>query len=243
MAKQRNNRREPVEPRVAKPGLELRSIKPMTQNQNNVFNSWWSGKNLCLHGTAGTGKSFIALYLALQSVLVDKNYDRAIIVRSVVPSRDMGFLPGNAKEKAAIYEAPYPPICAELFGRGDAYLILRQKGIVDFMTTSFARGLTLPNSVIIVDEIQNMTSSELNTIFTRIGKNSKIIFAGDVRQTDLNKGKEYTGIVDFMEIVKRMKEFDTVEFTENDIVRSNLVRSYIMMRNKLEDEGIIESFK
>lgn len=241
MAKQISKRRQKREtlPETVKTGLELKPIKALTQNQQIVFDSWWSGKNLWLHGTAGTGKSFLALYLALQSVLVDETHDKVIIVRSVVPSRDMGFLPGNAKEKAAVYKAPYHTICAELFGRGDAYNILEQKNKVEFMTTSFARGTTLPNQIIVVDETQNMTSQELNTIFTRIGKNSRFIFAGDIRQTDLNKGREMSGIADFMEIIRIMKSFDMTEFKPEDIVRSALVKEYIMARNKLEDRGAI----
>lgn len=239
MVMSRRKQKRAMQPEKVKVGLELKPTKPLTKNQEIAFESWWSGKNLWLHGTAGTGKSHISLFLALQSVLEDEDYERVIVVRSVVPSRDMGFLPGNAKEKAAIYEMPYHSICAELCNRGDAYQILKQKGKMEFMTTSFSRGITLPNSVIVVDETQNMTGQELNTIFTRIGKNSRFIFSGDIRQTDLNKGREMTGISDFMEIIKIMKSFDIIEFQPEDIVRSSLVREYIMARNRLEDRGVI----
>lgn len=220
-------------------GLELRHVKAITANQTKAFESWWTGKNLMLHGTTGTGKSFLGLYMALEAVVKQQEYDRVVIVRSVVPTRDMGFLPGNMKEKAKIYEAPYYSICEELFGRGDAYDILKQRGHIEFITTSFLRGLTLPNSIILIDEAQNLTSHEADTMISRVGRNSKVIFAGDIRQTDLNKGREYSGLHDFMEIIRKMKSFDIIEFHTEDIVRSSLVKEYIIARNTLEDQGVI----
>lgn len=224
---------------VKRTGLELRHVKPLTKNQQAVFDSWWSGKNLLLHGTAGTGKSFLGIFLGLQAVLTDGDYDKLIIVRSVVPTRDMGFLPGNTKEKMKAYEAPYYSICSELFGRGDAYDVLKQKMQVEFASTSFSRGMTLPNSIVLVDEIQNLTSHEADTIITRIGKNSKVIFAGDIRQSDLTKKYDQSGLSDFMKIIRQMKSFDIIEFQTEDIVRSNLVKEYIIARNELEDSGEI----
>ena len=160
--------------------FKIKKIEPLTENQKISFEQYHNGKNLMLHGIAGTGKSFISVYLALNEIMNEnKNYNKIIIVRSVVPTRDMGFLPGNSKEKTKVYEAPYYAICGELFGRGDAYEILKQKGLVDFISTSFIRGITLNNCIIIVDEIANMTLHELDSIITRVGKNCKIIFSGD----------------------------------------------------------------
>lgn len=216
-------------------GLKIKSVKPKTQNQEIVFKDFTNGKNLLIHGLPGTGKSFISLYLALSEIENFRNYHKVVIIRSVVPSRDMGFLPGNIKEKSKIYELPYQEICRELYGRGDSYDILKNKGIIDFQTSSFLRGLTLDNSIIIVDECQNMTYSELSTIITRTGNNSKIIFCGDYRQTDLKYEDEKSGIFYFMKILKNMhKHFSCIEFTENDIVRSGLVKEFILTKAKYD---------
>jgi phosphate starvation-inducible protein PhoH len=154
-------------------------------------------------------------------------------MRSVVPTRDIGFLPGNAKEKSKVYEGPYYAICNELFGRGDAYDILKNKNTIEFMTTSFIRGITLNNAIVIVDEVNNMTFHELDSIITRLGKNCRIMFCGDFRQSDLPKQAERNGLLDFMDILERMKSFTHVEFQQEDIVRSGLVKQYIIAKDKL----------
>lgn len=213
----------------------MKKIEPLTENQKLSFEYFDKGKNLMLHGIAGTGKSFISLYLALREIMDNKNsqYKKVIIVRSVVPTRDMGFLPGSNKEKAKVYEAPYYAICTELFGRGDAYDILKQRNMVDFISTSFIRGITLNNSIIVVDEIANMTLHELDSIITRVGKNCKIIFSGDFRQSDFTKEHEKNGLTEFMKIINHMKSFAFIDFKETDIVRSGLVREYIIQKDKL----------
>ena len=219
-----------------KPNFQLKKIEPLTANQRTAFEAYDQGKNLMLHGIAGTGKSFISMYLALNEVTnnLDSPYDRVIIVRSVVPTRDMGFLPGNSKEKAKVYEAPYYAICTELFGRGDAYEILKNKGTVDFISTSFIRGITLNNTIIIVDEIANMTLHELDSVITRVGRNCRIIFSGDFRQSDFTKESDRGGLLSFMRIIERMKSFHFVDFDENDIVRSSMVKDYIIQKDKLK---------
>ena len=187
-----------------------------------------------LHGIAGTGKSFISLYLALNQVLGDNSqYRKIVIVRSVVPTRDMGFLPGNNKEKTKVYEAPYYAICSELFGRSDAYEYLKNRNIIDFISTSFIRGITLNDSIVIVDEIANLTGHELDSVITRIGKNCKVIFCGDFRQSDFTKDQEKNGLMDFMKIIKRMRSFEFVDFQKEDIVRSSMVKNYIIEKDKL----------
>lgn len=215
--------------------FELKKVEPLTENQGSAFEAYERGKNLMLHGIAGTGKSFLSLYLSLREIMSNPSsqYKRVVIVRSVVPTRDMGFLPGNNREKAKVYEAPYYAICTELFGRGDAYDILKQKNLVEFISTSFIRGITLNNCIIVVDEMQNMTMHELDSIITRVGKHCKIIFSGDFRQSDFTKSQEKSGLVDFMRIIERMKMFHFVDFDENDIVRSGLVKSYIIEKDKL----------
>ena len=180
--------------------FELRQVKPLTVNQSRVFEAWDKGYHLVNHGYAGTGKTFLSVYLALNEILTEERFKKLTIIRSVVPSRDMGFLPGSQKEKAEVYERPYQEICDDLFGRGDGYKLLKLKRLVDFETTSFLRGTTFNDQIIIVDEINNMTFHELDTTMTRVGENCRIIFCGDYRQTDLNRKYEKTGISEFMHI-------------------------------------------
>lgn len=216
-------------------GFKLNEIQPLTENQHRAFEAFEDGKNLLLHGMAGTGKTFISLYLGLSEVTSPiGNYDKVVIVRSVVPTRDMGFLPGNHKEKAMVYEAPYSIIATELFNRGDAYQILKQKNLVEFISTSFIRGTTLNNCIVVVDEVSNMTLHELDSVITRMGKNCRVIFSGDFRQSDLTKEQERNGLKDFMRILNNMRSFDYVEFDENDIVRSGLVKEYIIAKDRLK---------
>jgi phosphate starvation-inducible protein PhoH and related proteins len=199
----------------------LKEIEPLTKSQVAVFDSY---KHLMLHGCAGTGKTFISLYLALDD-LQKEEYSRIVLVRSAVPTREMGFLPGTEDEKSKVYEAPYVSIMQELFSRGDnPYGQLKQKGVINFLTTSYIRGTTFNDSVIIVDECQNMTFHELDSIITRVGKNCRIIFCGDFFQSDL---KSSSGLKDFMMIIKSMNEFDFIGFGIPDIVRSDFVRSYL----------------
>jgi len=216
-----------------KQNLSLKRINPVTNNQDYIFKHYNEDKNILIHGLPGTGKTFISLYLALNEVMNLYNFKKVIIVRSVVPTRDMGFLPGNKAEKTKEYEAPYYSICTELFGRGDAYEVLKQKGIIEFMPTSFIRGVTLSDCVIILDECQNNTFHELDSVITRMGDNTKIMICGDFRQSDLRFKDERQGLLDFMDILGRMKSFAHVELTEDDIVRSGTVREYIISKTKL----------
>jgi len=203
--------------------LQLEEIEPLTHNQCLAFESM---NHLVLCGSAGTGKTFISLYLAFDDILKG-GYSGITLIRSAVPTRDIGFLPGSEKEKSKIYEVPYYNICNELFHRGDAYEILKAKGIVEFMTTSYLRGLTLNDTVIIVDETQNMTFHELDSIITRVGKNCRIIFCGDFLQSDLKQN----GLASFVEIIKGMDCFDFIEFGVNDIVRSDFVKDYLVQKH------------
>lgn len=216
--------------------FSLKEIAPKTDNQEKVFDYFDDGKQLLLHGTAGTGKTFLSLYLALDVVLNPagpEDPNKIYIVRSVVPTRDMGYLPGNAREKTKVYEAPYASICNELFGRGDAYDILKTKNMVEFMSTSFIRGTTFNNAFIIVDECNNCSGHELDSLITRIGNNCRIIFSGDMKQSDLTKEQERAGLKDFIRVINNMPDFAHVEFTPEDIVRSRLVKQYITAREKL----------
>ena len=215
--------------------FNLKHVEPLTENQKLTFEHYEQGKNLLLHGIAGTGKSFLSIYLSLRTILNEQSrYKKLIIVRSVVPTRDMGFLPGNNKEKSKVYEAPYQAIFSELFERGDAYEYLKTKNYVDFISTSFIRGITLNDCIIVVDEIANMTLHELDSVITRVGRNCKILFCGDFRQSDFTKEHERNGLVDFMRILNKMRSFEYVDFTENDIVRSAMVKEYIIAKDRLK---------
>lgn len=211
--------------------LKLQNVVPKTVNQGKTFDLYNKEYNLLLHGLAGTGKTYISLYLALYDIINEFTEQTSItIVRSVVPTRDMGFLPGTDKEKSKIYEAPYINICNDLFGRGDAYEILKGKNLIKFVTTSYVRGITLDDTIIIVDEAQNLNFHELDSIITRLGENSRILFCGDFRQSDLIRDDERKGLLTFMKILDTIEEFKTVEFLEDDIVRSKLVKSYIISK-------------
>ena len=197
----------------------------MTDNQSVAIKEWRSGKNLIMSGYAGTGKTYLAINLACEE-LISKRVSRLLIVRSAVPTRDIGFLPGTAAEKLSIYEAPYGPVLSDIFQRGDAMLELKDKGVLKIESTSFLRGMTFDDTVIVVDECQNMTFHEINTIMTRLGEGSRIIFSGDIRQADI-KG---SGIERFMSIIHRMDPsyFAKIDFSANDIVRSGIVKDYIL---------------
>jgi phosphate starvation-inducible protein PhoH len=228
------NRSKKSANRVSALHFELKKIYPMTENQKKVFDLYDEGKNLVVYGSAGSGKSFLSLYLGLKEMLDEAAFSKIVILRSAVATRDLGFLPGTEREKISVYEAPYRSIINELFGRADAYDIMKQKDIIEFESTSFLRGLTYANCLIFVDEMENMTFSELNTIFTRIGEGTKIIFAGDIRQCDLNERKESSGMKDFLRIMEELEEFGLVEFTMEDCVRSGLVKNYLMVKERLK---------
>lgn len=211
----------------------MRKIQPLTPTQSDLFDSYKEGYNIAAIGTAGTGKTMCAMYLALNDVLQKGGYDQVIVIRSAVQTREQGFMPGSMTQKQAVFEAPYTDIVNDLFGRGDAYQILKTKGMVKFMTSSFVRGLTFDNAIIIVDECQSMTYHELDTIITRVGESSKIVFCGDTKQDDLaisrNKA-DVSGLAEFLRVLQRVDSFETIEFKPEDIVRSGLVKEYILAK-------------
>ena len=216
----------------------LTQIKPLTPSQEKVFDAFNKQKNLFMYGAAGTGKTFIGMYLALQQILDERSaYDKLYIVRSLVPTREIGFLPGDHDDKAELYQIPYQNMVRYMFKMPDdasfsmLYANLKAQETISFWSTSFLRGTTLDNAIVLVDEMQNLNFHELDSIITRLGVNTKIIFAGDAAQTDLLKTNERNGILDFMKIIQGMDEFEMVEFGIKDIVRSGLVKSYLI--NKL----------
>jgi phosphate starvation-inducible protein PhoH len=217
----------------------LKTFDPLTHNQKLFFDAYKRGDYfLALHGVAGTGKTFIACYKALEEVLDRNNpFNKIIIVRSAVQSREMGHLPGDVDEKLEIYQQPYRQICHTLFDRKDAYDRLVEQGYIEFISTSFIRGMSFDDAIIIVDEMQNMNFEEIDTVMTRVGYRSKIIWCGDYRQTDLRKNGDKTGILKFFDIAHHMNAFTRVEFTADDIVRSSLVKDYILAKLQYEDNS------
>ena len=216
---------------------QLTEIKPLTDNQKLVFDAYENNKNLFLYGCAGTGKTFIAMYLALKEILSNKTaYEKLYVVRSLVPTREIGFLPGDHEDRAHLYQIPYQNMVKYMFKMPDdpafemLYDNLKAQETISFWSTSFLRGTTLDNAIVLVDECQNLNFHELDSIMTRVGNDSKIIFAGDIAQTDLVKTNEKNGILDFMKILEIMDEFANIEFDVNDIVRSGLIRNYIITK-------------
>jgi predicted ribonuclease YlaK len=230
----RQMRRKPI-------GTEhLIDIKPLTPSQKLVFDAWGNSKNLFLYGCAGTGKSFITIYLALKEILDEKTpYDKLYIVRSLVPTREIGFLPGDHEDKANLYQIPYKNMVRYMFEMPDdnsfdmLYSNLKAQETISFWSTSFIRGTTIDNAIVLVDESENLNFHELDSIITRLGVNSKVIFAGDAAQTDLIKASEKTGIMDFKKIIDDMEEFESIQFSIDDIVRSGLVKSYLISKLNL----------
>ena len=218
----------------------LIDIKPLTQSQEKVFEAWDKKKHLFLFGAAGTGKSFITMYLALREILNEQTpYTKLYIVRSLVPTREIGFLPGDHEDKANLYQIPYKNMVRYMFEMPDdpsfemLYGNLKAQDTISFWSTSFIRGTTIDNSIVLVDESENLNFHELDSIITRLGVNSRIIFAGDAAQSDLIKSHEKTGIMDFKKIIDDMTEFESIEFGIDDIVRSGLVKSYLISKLNL----------
>ena len=218
----------------------LKTIQPLTDHQQEVFDCYAQGKHLILHGAAGTGKTFISLYLALQQVLDPQSpYDKVYMVRSLVPTREIGFLPGDHEDKSNLYQIPYKNMVRFMFEMPDdnsfenLYANLRTQETISFWSTSFLRGTTLDNCVIIVDEFSNLNFHELDSIITRVGQDSRIIFSGDYAQSDLVKKHEKSGVLDFLKIAQAMESFCCIEFGIDDIVRSGLVKEYLIAKHNL----------
>ncbi len=210
-------------------GHDLKRVTPLTENQEDLFQAWFQGDHICAYGSAGTGKTFLALYLAMLEVFERKIQNRIILVRSVVPTRDIGHLPGTVEEKTAVYELPYHDICHELVGRPKTYQDMKDAGKIEFMITSYIRGLTWDNAVIVVDEFQNMTPHEIDSIMTRVGENTRVILCGDANN-QMDVKREQSGAGELLRIAKRMDCFSEICFTKDDIVRSAFVKAWITAR-------------
>ena len=234
MTKKQMKRKKPID------SSYMTEVKPLTENQKTAFAQYSEGKNLLLHGAAGTGKTFITLYLALKEVLDESTpYDKIYIVRSLVPTREIGFLPGDHEDKSALYQIPYKNMVRYMFSMPDdnsfemLYDNLRAQETISFWSTSFIRGVTLDNAIVLIDEFSNLNFHELDSMITRIGEDSKVMFCGDITQSDLTRENDKSGISDFIRILEEMKEFSCIEFDINDIVRSGLVKSYLISKYNL----------
>ena len=222
---------------------DMVTVSSVTDNQKRAFQEYKNDKNLFLYGAAGTGKTFITLYLALQEVLRNETkFDCVYIVRSAVPTREIGFLPGDEEDKTALFQVPYQNMVKFMFEQPNEqafsmlYDRLKNQGSLMFLTTSFLRGITLDNAIIIVDEAQNLTFHEFDTIITRVGMDSKIMFCGDFFQSDLQKNIDKAGMQHFMKILRGMDSFANIEFTLGDIVRSGMVKEYLISKIKTEGD-------
>ena len=218
----------------------LLTIEPLTENQEKLFNSYDDNKNIVAYGVPGSGKTFVVLYKALEEVLDENSpYKNVTIVRSLVQTRDIGFLPGSDSEKSSLFEVPYKNMVKYMFKMPNddqfemLYGMLKNQKTINFMSSSFLRGITIDDSIIIVDEMQNLSFHELASIITRVGENCKIMFCGDASQSDLIKENEKNGIFDFLKILQVMPSFNFIEFQVEDIVRSTLVKEFIIAKQSL----------
>jgi predicted ribonuclease YlaK len=233
----KTKRRNPIDANIMVP------IEPLTENQERIFKSWDEGKHLFIYGAAGTGKTFCALYKALYDCLkATPSYENVYVVRSLVATREIGFLPGDHEDKSSLYQIPYKNMVKYMFEMKNdqefetLYGALKAQETIKFWSTSFLRGVTLDNAVIIIDEMQNLNFHELDSIITRVGENTRIVFCGDAMQSDLIKDKERNGIHDFMRILELMEEdFDLIEMGVNDICRSGLVRNYLIAKQTFQN--------
>lgn len=233
---------EDLPKRIQGNNLNLKTIHPKTYNQKIAFDEFYDGKDLVMVGSAGTGKTFLSLFLALNYMQEHPEIYTIKIIRSSVSTRDNGFLPGNISEKLRVFEAPYEAAVNELYGRGDAYRMLKDKKIIEFESTSYLRGLNFSNTIIIVDELQNQTFQELETVLTRRGENTRLIITGDTRQDDLTseRYKEYSGASKMIKILQKVGNVSVIEFSFDDIVRSDFVKKLLIAIEEYETD---ESFR
>ena len=218
---------------LQKQHLNLNEVTPLNSRQRDVFDGFDQGSHLVLSGSAGTGKSFLALYLSLKELMTKNSpYKKIIVIRSAVPTRDLGFVPGTLEEKSKVYQDPYKTIVNELMGRGDSWYLLTNKEIIEFQTTSFLRGLTFTDCIIIFDEFQSATFHEIDTVLTRIGENCRFILCGDFCQNDLSIKREKSGFEDAIRILRQIDHVKEVKFTIDDVVRSGFVREYLKEKER-----------
>lgn len=216
--------------------LQLKTVKPLTKGQSKAFKEWNSGYGLFQHGVAGTGKTHVSLYLALKAI-EDGLYNKLIIVRSAVPTRNQGFLPGSAEEKQVVYEEMYIHAINQLYQFKNAYHLLKRNYKIMFCSTSYLRGINMDDCIVVFDEIQNATEHEISTVMTRLGSNARVLLSGDHRQCDLTKREEISGIKNTLKRMSMMDEYiKLIEYDYNDIVRSDFCKAWIMSEKALDND-------
>jgi phosphate starvation-inducible PhoH-like protein len=235
LSESKKQRRSSKKAPIQNNNFTLQKVEPLTRNQKKAFDLWDDGKHLVLLGAAGTGKTYLSLFFALNELLTSGRYKKVVIVRSSVSMRNLGYLPGNKQEKMAEYEAPYVAICSNLFERDDAYDILKRNNTIEFAPTSFMRGLTLDDAIVVVDEVANMVFQELDGLITRIGNNTRLLMCGDYRQSDFRFDDEKEGLGRFMKIVERIPDIGRVDFGIEDCVRSGIVKDYLIAKDAFEN--------
>jgi predicted ribonuclease YlaK len=212
----------------------LLQVEAKTENQQRAFDYFLEGYNLILSGSAGSGKTMLALYLGLKSLLLRK-YEKVVIVRSIVPTRNIGFLKGTQQEKECVYEQTYLNLVNKLLPTiPNAYDVMKKEKTIEFTSTSFIRGNNIDKAVVIIDEFSNLTYHELSSVITRLGENVRVIFSGDFYQSDLRYSDEKEGVLKFLKVLSLMEEdFKRVDFTIDDVVRSGLVKRFLLAEHEL----------
>jgi phosphate starvation-inducible protein PhoH and related proteins len=213
----------------------LKKVDPRTANQEKIFDRFDEGKHLYIHGTAGTGKTYVACYLAMDAILNHGDFEELVIIRSAVPSRRQGFLPGNEEEKNEIFEVPYENLFTKLFDGDRPYQNLKSSNKVRFISTSYLRGITLENCVVLIEEVQNMNDGEIDTVMTRLGENCRAIICGDTAQNDLFYMHEDSCIDKLSKVVRKMPSFSVIEMKPEDICRNGLVREWLLSKASVQN--------
>ena len=212
-----------------------KSVIARSEKQSDYIKALKENDIVMSLGPAGTGKSFLAVSVAV-TLLMEKKIERVILSRPAVEAGEkLGFLPGDMKEKVDPYLRPLYDALYELFG-ADKIDKKIETGEIEIAPLAFMRGRTLKNCFAILDEAQNATETQIKMFLTRIGENSKLVVNGDPSQVDLTN-KTHSGLIKSKNILKVLKEIKIIEFDHNDVVRhplvSKIIRAY---QNKSTDD-------
>lgn len=217
---------------------DCKDIVPLTDRQDDAFRSWYqrADSHLALLGSAGVGKTLLACYLGINEVLNPKTPQKQlIIVRAANATKEIGFLPGTKEEKEEIFQLPYFDVFRFLFNRAATYRDMCDAGVIKFTTTSHIRGLTFENAIVIFDEIQSASRHDIDSLATRLGDDSRLIMIGDGYQNDLHskRGTEVSGFDYAVGMMHKIDDFDVIQFTHDDIVRSGFVKKWIIESERI----------
>ncbi len=200
-------------------------LKPKTLGQKNYVNSIRNKDIVFGVGPAGTGKTYIAVAMAINAYK-NKEVQKIILARPAVEAGErLGFLPGDLQDKVDPYLRPLYDALYDVLGR-DAALRLKEKEVIEVVPLAYMRGRTLDNSFIILDEAQNTTREQMKMFLTRMGFGSKVVVTGDVTQIDLPRGKK-SGLVEALRVLKNIRDIDICYLKDTDVVRHELVKKII----------------